>query len=263
MNTIFKIVYIITMPTYKDRIAFMKQQLDDLGIRYSFIFGTDFDNIKNDSLNNEIRYPQLSGDTYNICTGKDFSCAVSHYNAVFQAYEFGYDNVLIIEDDVCFIKNKNLLERYLTDIPKDADFVTYDPRFWFNEDFDKFANKLDNCTDMFIKDNNEYKLMFGGMAYGLMNRNTIKLYLENQRKGFCFADHVRGLFRDVSVNKYIASHCICTDEVNIMNNFKHEFREYKNNYYDKYKLKAEDFYVPQKYDIFERYVPYKNIDWNL
>lgn len=258
MNTIFEKIYIISMPTYKNRIEFMKKQLDDLGIQYSFIFGTDFDNIKNDSINNEIKYPQLFSNEYLNCTGKDFSCTVSHYNAVYQAYEFGYNNVLIIEDDVCFLKDKEFIKKYLTNIPKDADFVTYDPRFWIDNDFEMFKYDLINCKDMFIKDNGQYKFMFGGMVYGIMNRQTMKLYLENQRKKFCMSDHVSGLFKDVTINKYISSQCICTDHYNIFNNFDNKYKEYINNYYGVNNLKVEDFYIPQKYDIFERYIPQIN-----
>lgn len=258
MNTIFEKIYVISMPIYKDRIEFMKNQLDDLGIQYSFIFGTDFDNIKVDSIDNEIKYPQLFSNKDLKCTGKDFSCTVSHYNAVYQAYEFGYNNVLIIEDDVCFFKDKDLIEKYFINIPKDADFVTYDPRFWKADDFYAFRNDLNNCKDIFVKDNGQYQFMFGGMCYGIMNRQTMKLYLENQRKKFCMSDHVNGLFKEVTVNKYIATKCICTDQYNILNKFNNLYIEYMNNYNSAYGLNPDDFYQPNEYDIFERYIPQIN-----
>lgn len=252
MNTKFEKIYVISVPSYKERYEFMKTQLTDLGIDFEFIWGTDFGNINHDALDYNIIYPQLF-ERNNKSTGKDFSCTVSHYNAIFQAYEFGYNNVLIIEDDVCFTKNKTLIHEMLNDIPDDADFVTYDPRFIYDEDLNKFYDSLNNCNELFMKDMGQYFFMFGGMLYGLMNRQTMKLYLDSQRNSFHMSDHVCGLFSNVSVNKYIAAKCICTDEYNIESNFnKCIMNEYKNNFTEKYYLTNNDFYNPDKYHVFAR-----------
>lgn len=253
MKLPFDKVYVLSMPSYKERYEFVKYQLNELGIDFEFIWGTDFGNIDKDSLGYKMNYPQL-WEEHKYCTGKDFSCTVSHYNAVYRAYEFGYNNVLIIEDDICFIKNKKLIEFIFDNIPEEADFVTYDPRFFVPNDFKIFFKDLNkNYGNLYMKADKNYVYMIGGMLYGIMNRDTMQLYLENQRKNFFMSDHVQGLFVNVTVNKYISTRCICTDEHNIKENFNAMWDAYKNNYKDKQKLQIDNFYIPEKYNVFARF----------
>ena len=253
MKTKFDKIYVLSIPSYKIRYRFVKQQLDDLRIDFDFIWGTDFGNINYDSFGCKINYPQL-WDYKTYCTGKDFSCTINHYNAVFQAYEFGFENVLIMEDDICFIKDKNLIQQMLTEIPDDADFVTYDPRFSKSCDFEKFEYNLTHCNDLFLKNySTDYTCMFGGILYGIMNRKTMKLYLDNQRKQLMMSDHVIGLFDKISVNKYIATKCICTDELNIQTKFSTDLiPAYINNYRFKENLIIDNFYIPENFHSCER-----------
>lgn len=253
MKLPFDTVYVLTLPSYKNRYTFMYKQLKKLDIKFKIIFGTDFYNIKNDSKNNTIIYPDIWNDG-TITTGKDFSCTILHYNAVYQAYELGFNNILIMEDDICFKKDKNLIEYCFNNIPDDADFVTYDPRFYFDNDFKQFKNDINNTNDLYFRDNGQYQSMFGGMLYAIMNRQTMKLYLENQRTNLAMSDHVRGLFMNVSINKYVSTRCICTDQYNIKTNFD-VYKPYRNNYKDKEILNISDFYIPEIFHEFERYVP--------
>ena len=252
MKTKFEKIYVVSVPSYKNRYNFVKQQLDDLGIDFEFVWGTDLGNINTDSLGNKIIYPQLF-EVQTNCTGKDFSCTINHYNAVLQAYEFGYKNVLIMEDDICFIKDKNLIQQMLTEIPDDADFITYDPRFCYQQDFESFEYNLKNCNSLYLKNEPyDYKFMFGGILYAIMNRKTMKLYLDNQRKQLVMSDHVKGLFQKVSVNKYIGAKCICTDQLNIQAKFNIKNTPYINNYGWKEILNINNFYIPSKYHSCER-----------
>ena len=252
MKLQFDKVYVLTLPSFKDRAIFINNQLNNLGINYQFIFGTDFGNINTDAKGYKIKYPNLYDYEFES-TGRDFSCAINHYNAVYQAYEFGFEKILIMEDDICFIKDKTLVESIFNSIPKDADFVTYDPRFWEDSDFIKFKNDLSNSNKNYIRCN-DYIFMFGGLMYALMNRKTMELYLNNQRNKLSVADQVCGLFRNPIVNKYICSKCICTDQFNIKNNFnikeiKSDYKSYLCNYDN---LNVKDFYTPNKYNEFFR-----------
>jgi len=251
MKTPFDKIYVLTLPSFKDRYTFVGNQLKDLNIDYQFLWGTDFGNINMDAYGYKIHYPYLCLYS-NLYTGKDFSCTINHYNAVYQAYEFGYEKILIMEDDICFLKNKELIEAIFNSIPDDADFVTYDPRFSnFIEDFKQFNNDLIiNKDKSYFKDIGQYKLMFGGMLYAIMNRTTMKLYLNNQRKNIWMSDVVQGIFNNVKINKYVCTKCICTDQFNIKNNFNAgNLIWYKNNYKD---LNISNFYIPSNYHIFER-----------
>ena len=259
MKTPFDNIYVLTLPSFKDRFAFVHKQLNDLDIKHQFMWGTDFGNINTDAQGKEIQYPNL-WDYEEESTGRDFSCTINHYNAVYQAYEFGFEKILIMEDDICLIKNKKLIESVFNSIPEDADFVTYDPRFAWINDINQFENDLKNCNGNYIKYVGQYNFMFGGLMYALMNRKTMELYLNNQRTNLFMSDNVTGLFRAIDcnkINKYISSKCLCTDQFNIKNNFKKYWEGrlmcYMNNYISFYNLTLNDFYSPDNYNEFLRF----------
>lgn len=249
MKIPFSKVYVLSIPSFKSRYEFILKQLKDLEIPFNFNWGIDLGNINNDSLGYRIHYPQLF-EYEQLCTGKDFSCSLNHYSAILKAYEFGYNSILIIEDDVCFIKNKKRIELFFNNIPQDADFVTFDPRFSRQNDINQFNLDISNNKELYIKDNGQYNFMFGGMMYAIMNRETMKLYLENQRKRFYMCDHVQGLFMNVKVNKYISSKCICTDQLNIQNNFITDniLNSHSIGYVCQYpNLDINKFYIPEEF----------------
>ena len=243
-------IYVLSLITNYDRQEFIKQQFSEIGLEFEFIYGTDFYNLTNDSKNRPIIYPCTSE---NFKDARNFGCVMTHYQAVLQAFELGYQNVLIVEDDICFIKDLNRLRESFENIPKDADFVTWDPRFWWDYDFAEFKNCLHN-SQYFIKDTGQFRWAFGGMCYGIMNRQSMELYLKNQRSSFHMSDHVEGFFHHSSVNKYMSSICICTDQFNLKHNFDikpivKNWRGYTCNYEN---IVKDDFYTMKEYDEFVR-----------
>ena len=259
MKTPFDKIYVLSLPSFKDRYKFVYKQLKDLNLDHQFIWGTDFGNITTDAKGCKIQYPNL-WDYDEEATGRDFSCTINHYNAVYQAYEFGFEKILIMEDDICLIKDKKLIKSVLNTIPKDADFVTYDPRLSWDTDIKQFEIDLKKCKDNYIKYIGQYDFMFGGLMYALMNRKTMELYLNNQRTKLFMSDNVNGLFKYVDcnkINKYICSKCICTDQFNVRNNFKKydqgRLMCYMNSYARFDSLISDDFYSPDNYNEFLRF----------
>ena len=59
MKLQFDKVYVLTLPSFKDRVIFINNQLNNLGIDYQFIYGTDFGNINTDAKGYKIKYPNL------------------------------------------------------------------------------------------------------------------------------------------------------------------------------------------------------------
>ena len=259
MNTIFDKIYVVSLITNKIRQEFIKYQFNELNIKYEFIYGSDFYNIKNDGNNNLIKYPNVWNEKYfknmpNANISKDFGCTLTHYNAVLQAYELGYENVLIIEDDICFIKDKKLIYTYLNNIPEDADFITWDFRFecldYAKEHIINVKNI--NRNNLWYKIDNNYDII-GGLMFGLMNRETMEVYLNNQHESLNMSDHVNGIFNNATVNRYIATQCICTDHFNIKSNFDCPSMPVQETVYSKiYKLNINNFNKPLKYHCFSR-----------
>lgn len=262
MKTPFDKIYVISLITNKSRQESIKNQMEELGLNYEFVYGIDFINFTKDGVYQTIKWPYLFDMRFKDFGIKtkiaEYGVAMTHYRAVLQAYEFGYKNVLILEDDICFNKDKDFVEYYLNHIPNDADFVTYDPRIcvvppnFDQTEFDRLSRDLWECENDYMDLENYYELC-GAMAYGLMNRKTMKLYLDSQRNSLMCVDHVIGLFRNPSplIKRYCCSKCICIDQYNHKCNFTGIHNMAFENHYKKMfpQLDKSMFYGPKEYII--------------
>ena len=76
--------------------------------------------------------------------GNVFDCAYNHYNIIKTAYLRGFNNVLIIEDDILFNKDKKILETLFNNIPQDYNIIKFYYSFInniFNIDEIKYVDK--------------------------------------------------------------------------------------------------------------------------
>ena len=255
MKTQFDKIYVISLTTEKARQEFIKQQFDDLGIEFEFIYGTDFGSFTKDGSGYWITYPYVY-DNNTSNSPQNFGCTITHYQAVLQAYELGYKNVLIIEDDICFIKNKELIFDMLNSIPSDAYFVTWDPRFITTDIINEqelLINELSQTSSKYLHLQNHYKNLCGGMMYGLMNRYTMELYINSQRKNLNMSDRVIGIWKNPIIKRYVCSKCLCTDQYNIGQNFESAFIFYENIYHKINPLNRSLFYIPENFKYFTRF----------
>ncbi len=54
---------------------------------------------------------------------KVYNCAIAHYDCIKVMYTAGFDNILILEDDACFINNAELIEQTLNQLPTDYELI--------------------------------------------------------------------------------------------------------------------------------------------
>ena len=246
MITQFDKVYIISLISNKDRQEFIKYQMKELDIDFEFIYGIDFYNLKHDRFNNEIIYPSLVDFDF-LNNDKMYGCTLMHYYAILQAYELKYNNVLIIEDDTCFIKDKNILNYYLNNIPNNCDFITFTPRFINDYERNQFINLISSYNNENIKykklNNEIYTSLCGTGMYGIMNRKTMELYLNNQRKNFNCVDHIYDFFEYPTINRFTTYNAICMDQYNRI-----QYENYIECYIQCNFIKQYDlFYKPNNY----------------
>ena len=234
MKTQFEKIYVLSLITNHKRRKFIIDQFKYLDIQFEFIYGTDFYNLKYDANNKQIKYPDVHiNETHDFFRQSgDYGCTLSHYNGILFAYELGYNNILIIEDDICFIKDKNLIYKCINNIPDDADYVTWDPRFIIYNDYVYYKQFINNKN---IYTNITNKLgnipMIGGMMYGIMNRKSMEIYLNNQRNSMKMSDLI-GEFNvgNKYIKKYVCNKCICAEQFNLLCNFKNEKNNIINNF---------------------------------
>ena len=257
MHTKFDKIYVLSLITNKDRQEFIKYQFNKLGLNFEFIYGTDFYNFKN------IDWIKSQPDNlYYLLSSRDFGCTLTHYQAVLQAYHLGYNNVLIFEDDVCLNKDVNLLEDMFNNIPEKADFITYDPRTNKKNILYQIINNI-----IKYKNNRYFKCnldTFGAAAFAIMNRKTMKIYLDTQHNIFKMSDHVNYFYDNININtlkKYASSKCIFIDQIthsrdikDINNIIEEELDGYDNLYSLLDNFNRDDFFKPTIFNEHSRLV---------
>lgn len=192
-DKVFVISYINNFEHRKN----ISDKLNNLGIDFEFIYGPNLYDIPT-FCNVDVQCDQLKkDDRHNDYYIHQVSGSQAHLMAVDYAYNGGYNNVLIIEDDVHFIKNKEFILDCLNNYPKDADLIQYGYINIFNFQSD----------NLFIK--NFY--MPGAQMYALCNRNIMKVYLDSQHNYYSVADNIF-LFKTKSTyNRYITIPQIAID----------------------------------------------------
>lgn len=105
LNKVFDKIFVLTIPSFTDRIENMKQRLE--GVDYEFFYGTyggDLDVTPYREAGSRLTRGQLS-------------CALSHYNIYKKIVEEDIQNALILEDDCIFTENINRIEEYTDQLP--------------------------------------------------------------------------------------------------------------------------------------------------
>ena len=119
----FSKVCVLTMSDRKDRFDGIMDQLhrigmtnkDDVYVQYATPFP----------------HNALVANAFNasgrgrFTKANEYDCSRNHYAMVRIAYDQGYDNVLILEDDIRFLKDGGLFIEYIDNLPKDFDVVQF------------------------------------------------------------------------------------------------------------------------------------------
>ena len=117
-------IYVLTLSNRQDRRDLMNAQFDAFGIprpdtdqNIRWFYGTPFPHNK------------IIADAFNISKKgrftkpNEYDCARNHYAIIKTAYDLGWEYVLVIEDDVLFLKDVDMWMMYLGNIPEDFDVL--------------------------------------------------------------------------------------------------------------------------------------------
>ena len=177
----FAISKILTLSNRKDRRDFIEKQLDTLGLPLgSFLtyhYTTPFP------------YNPLISNAFNS-SGKgrftkpnEYDCARSHYSIIKTCYDLGYNNCLILEDDIRFLKDTKEFIYFINKIPNDYDVLQFGG-FTTDRNAIEILNKYDN-GEYWVKHPNIY--LWNASMYAL-SRKGMLYYIEFMNKFFTVAD---------------------------------------------------------------------------
>lgn len=167
-------IYVLTMSNRHDRQQHIIHQLEQIGLQdkndINIIYATPFP------------YNNIIADAFNATNkGKftkpnEFDCARNHYGMVKRSYDLWHNRCLIIEDDILFINDESIWDKYINAIPDDFDILqfggfTVDPNVtkYLGEDKIPWTKHKDvglwNCS--------MYALSRKGMEYYIRFMNKI------------------------------------------------------------------------------------------
>lgn len=178
LEKMFEAMYCIHYIPYKERLIYLNNEFNRIGIlnskklhwkyTYDSIFQQDIIN-NHDHANKSKPYIAL--------------VAYHHYCCIKEAYELGYNNILIMENDVEFLKDINKLNEYLIRMPN-YDICCFDWLF----------NNL-NLVKLHTIPNNDRYLEFSGSsqlftaACYALSRRGMKYILDKQENKIWGPDH--------------------------------------------------------------------------
>lgn len=179
----FDRVYVLTLSNRPDRRELIERQLSELGlpapdthedgfIRYHYATPFPFNGLIADAFNKSGRGQFTKPNEYD--------CSRNHYSIVKMSYDLGFENILVLEDDILLLRNSFVMSQYISTIPEDYDICqmggfTTDPRilkYMNNETVHWFKHK-----DVGLWNASTYALSRRGMEFYLTYMDKIKFWV--------------------------------------------------------------------------------------
>lgn len=148
-------IYVVDFTKTTNNRVIMTKELKRLGM-YDIDLLTIFSNIST-PFYKELYKHFNTNDSLDKCYAYNFDCTMAHYFCIKQAYELGYDHIMVLENDMCFLKNKQYIKNIL-----ESCYESYDR-------FDTFV--LDNNIPL----TNIFSLNYSDYVEDLQNFNTVFL----------------------------------------------------------------------------------------
>lgn len=218
MNHKFDKVIVISYVCNYSKQKRISKLLKKLKIDFEFVYGIDAYNISNikaidfdDPVN--CWHNDLENGKYDAYYVHGISCCIAHLTAIELAYSQKCKNVLILEDDIFFNNDLNIVETYLTNYPEDSDVIQYG---YINHSHEH-ENHNNKYNELYNK--NDY-LCNGTQCYAICNRKTMKIYLKHIKKHFMAYDQIHWIDNFVNLyklNVYCAIQPICIDKKHVEN----------------------------------------------
>lgn len=194
INEYFDKIYIINTFISSDE---RKQNVNNLLkyiTNYKIVYGLNFGCLTPDLIN--VFYKHYWGEKNRIATANSFSCTISHYNCLLDAYINDYSKILILEDDVKFNIKTWEMDDFI--IPENIDCIKFIPIY---------------CKDNIVKTFNKYFIYdntWNGTISGayLLNSKAIKVFKTFYEEKCPLADVILTNLEQYS-KMYDFSYCYC------------------------------------------------------
>lgn len=134
---VFQRKVVLCYTGYKDRYESVRGELWRIGMRdveYQFDFPSPLKDILKDNINTTNFTSKIG----------PFSCDIAHYSAIKQTYELGYENMLLMEDDIRFLRDTELIAAIVGTLPPDYDYAQFERAKPYEMPMDKWLALKDS-----------------------------------------------------------------------------------------------------------------------
>lgn len=142
----FDKIYCLHFIQYSNRKELMQFQLNRVGILNSGIFEWKY-TFKNE-LNQKLEQTFIKKRHKENEMTLNVSILFGHYNCIRDALRNNYKRILILEDDIRFLKDLNKIQQILQNRPQDANLILYD-KFIVEKEFLKQFNPINDYFSTF------------------------------------------------------------------------------------------------------------------
>ena len=149
-------------------------------------------------------YHERSMERNNVMAGV-FNCALEHYTIVKQSYLRGFDNILIMEDDIKFDVDKSVLEKAISLIPNDYDLI----RFWSTEYIAENLSAYNGEEDLYVKITDRGNIVSNSTLCYALSRKGMERYIKVMDDMFIPADVPFNYFNVNKLNVYRLNYKVC------------------------------------------------------
>lgn len=210
----FDRIWCISYTGFPERYAEIESELGRVGILDSGIFNWQR---TIPSIFNDILYDATKKRGLNDCRSKSsLSCLLGHYSCVKASLGLGDRRVLILEDDVRFLKDIDTISRRLDDVPGDSDIVLFDWFATYTGNYAQDSHEYERMkSDRVNGSYSRYNHLFGASCYMLSSRSMEAIVRLIERK-FAPIDHYTSHLLDgCGLNRYF-----CVDQIACQKNFE-------------------------------------------
>lgn len=187
----FDAVYCINCITLQRRARDIMEELKRVGVanHKNFVFRQTLESPWNNVFLTWLRQCKLT----NMQKPGELSLAFGHYFCLKHAKQNCFKKILILEDDVRFLKDLDLIEAILSGAPEDAELVHYDkfPTAKTPELFDEYE-RTHKVNDMYCIAGKECELLSTG-CYGVFGSGIDKMVASYERVFLCTDNYANNI----------------------------------------------------------------------
>ena len=244
LKTKFDICYVLNVRDRKDRRDNMEKQFssmefDDINtspwLRYHYTTKFPYNDLIANAFNNSNRG--------RFTKANEYDCSRSHYSIIKECYDRGMKHILVMEDDILFLKNNKTFLEYIYNIPDDYDILQFGG-FTTDKNAVNILNKADKEYWVKHKD-----VLFWNASMYAMSRKGMAFYITFMNKFFWVADGplYKAPLNDKLINTYISTiPLVIQVDKKIMKsdirNEKNDIIDYKNDNVYESRINVNNYY---------------------